>query len=256
VARQEDLRRLWAVGSVALMATLGVTAIAVANSPWLDVDRVTVTGAVRADPGQVATATGVVVGQPLVEIDPDEVRTAVEAVPWVDTAVVRREWWGGLTVGVEERRPLVTVPSAAGLVLVDGTGRQLEEVPAPAEGLIPITGLQLEADPGGQVPPAVQRAVNLVVALDPALALAPVSVSVDEGQLDLHLDGGAVVKFGDDRLLADKLMALETMLASVDLTCLAVVRVQVPSSPTASRLPTAAPAPVDGQEPGDNGGGC
>ena len=259
VARQEDLRRLWTVGTLAVLATLAVVAIGVANSPLLDVEAVTVTGAERAEVDEVVAATGVEVNQPLVEVDPAEVRQAVEAVPWVDTAVVDRTWgWrGGVTVAVTERTPLVVFPaSGGGQVLVDGTGRQLAEVASAPDGVLPVTGLALEAEPGAEVPPAAQMAVNLTQSLGPGLSGWVESVSVADGGLDLQLVDGAVAAFGDDRLLADKLVALETMLAWVDLTCLDVIRVEVPSSPTASRLDGDEVRPAGGEEPGDDGGGC
>jgi cell division protein FtsQ len=248
---------MWVVGTVALISSLAVALIAAANSPWLDVEEVVVTGVDRADPDDIVAAAGISEGQPLVDVHLDQATEAVEQVPWVDMAAVDRDWRGTVTIDVIERSALVTVPTTAGgHLLADTTGRQLEEVAVPAQGLLPVTGVEVTAEPGQGLPPDAMMAVNLAQALPADLAGAADAVSVSDGVLVLELSGGGAIEFGDDRLLEDKLVAVETVLTRVDLTCLGSIRVGVPSKPTISRISNPGSDSPEGEEPSGNRGGC
>ena len=71
-------------------------------------------------------------------------------------------------------------------------------------------------------------------------------VGLDGTDLVLDLAAGGRVRLGDPGDLDDKLVSLETMLARVDLRCLAELDLGVPSAPALSRRP---PADGDPQAP-------
>ena len=260
VARQEGRRRLRLIGAVTLAATLAIVAIAAVNSSLLDVERVVVTGASRANPQQVVVATGLEVGQPLVKVHPADVAAAVERVPWVDTAQVHRGWRGDVTVAVTERRAVLAMPTGARFALVDPTGRQLEIVDTPPEGMLALGGLEASGVPGQAVPAPAVAAVTALERLSPEIAAQTTGLSVEGGQVYLELGPTGRAEIGDDRDLDAKMVALETVLARVDLTCVSVIDVRVPSAPTVRRAGLGggqlAASGADSEEPLANAGGC
>ncbi len=260
VARQEGRRRLRLVAAATLAATLAIVVIAAANSSLLDVEQVTVAGAFRADPQQVAMATDLQTGQPLVKVQPAAVAAAVERVPWVDTARVHRGWQGTVTVTITERRAVVAMPTGPRFALVDPTGRQLEIVDTPPEGLLVLGGLEASGVPGQLVPADALPAVASLERLSPEIAALTTGLSVEGGQVFLQLGSTGQAEIGDDRDLDAKMVALETVLARVDLACVSVIDVRVPSAPTVRRAEPgggqlAAPG-AKSEEPLANAGGC
>ncbi|MDH4362456.1 MAG: FtsQ-type POTRA domain-containing protein [Acidimicrobiia bacterium] len=260
VARQEGRRRLRLIAAVTLAATVAIVAIAAANSSLLDVERVTVSGASRANPQQVVVATGLQIGQPLIEVRPAHVAAAVERVPWIDTARIHRGWRGDVTVAVTERRAVLAMPTGIRFALVDPTGRQLEIVDGPPEGMLVLAGLEASGVPGQAVPGEALAAVVSLERLSPEIAAHTTGLSVQGGQVFLELGPIGRAEIGDDRDLEAKMVALETVLARVDLTCVSVIDVRVPSAPTVRRAGLVggqlAASGADSEEPLASTGGC
>ncbi len=252
VARSEGLRRLWIVAGLTAVASLAIGAIAVANSSWLDVETVSVEGHERANRSQIITASGIELGEPLVEVDLDGAARAVEAVPWVAEAVIDRSWSGEVTITVTERVGVIALPTGARYAVVDRTGQQLELLAERPEQFLPVVGVEESGVPGQPVSNEAMAVVTLAVALSPELVAASTEIIVEDGRLMLGLVVGGRVNLGDVRSLPDKLVAIETILQRVDLGCLDVIDVRVPSAPTVRRI-----TPVTAEEePFGVSGGC
>lgn len=260
VARQEGRRRLWLVAGLTLITTLAITVIAASRSSLFDVERVDVVGADRADREQIAAASGIQIGQPLVEVHPSSVVAGVATVPWVERAVVHRHLGGGVTIVVTERVAVAVVPAAGRFALVDGTGQQVEAADSPPPGLLVIQGTEASGVPGESVPDEAAAAVSLIRQLSPPVAAQATGVVLDQGHLMVLLSSGGRADFGDIRALDTKMVALETVLARVDLSCVAMIDVRVADAPTVRRNP-AKPASksaskAGSQEPLAGSGGC
>lgn len=97
---------------------LWVTPLAVvawaAFSPWLSVSRVEVGGVEAASVFDTLAAHGVVVGTPMILLDPDEVERTLETDPWIADATVRMVWPDEVSVTVEERSPVAWVQTRDG----------------------------------------------------------------------------------------------------------------------------------------------
>lgn len=79
----------------------------------------------RVAPDEVFRAAHAQLGASYLTVDLDATRAAVEALPWVASASVRREWPGTLRVSITEEVPVATwrgvgLVDAAGLVFADG----------------------------------------------------------------------------------------------------------------------------------------
>ena len=242
VARTEGRRRLWFIAGVTLVASSALGAIAISKSPLLDVESVTIIGAERRVRGEIITAAAIRTGMPLLEIDVDAAEAAVARVPWIETAAIDRSIGGSVVVTVTEREAMVAVPAGSRHVLVDATGRQLEMVDQRPEGWIDIAGVEASGVPGELVDDDVLDVVEVVDAVAPTLREAIPAIVRRNGELWLTLEVGGEARIGDTRDLDAKLLAVETILARVDLACLAVVDVRVPDAPTVSRTtPTSTP---------------
>lgn len=236
VRRDEGRRRLrlLVAGSTILVLTAAVWFAF--RSPLLDVDRVTVRGADRTPADEVRQAAGIWPGQPLVDVDVEGAQVAVEALPWVARAEIRRMWPSTVLIDVSERTgTAVTSTNTGEWAVLDDTGRVLETVAERPPGLLVLEGL-------GEVPQAgatVARAegpLTVFAALSPSLAARTLAVAVLEGgQIELKLNPQGTVRMGGVEALDAKVRATETVLASVDVRNLAVLDVRLPSSPVLTR---------------------
>ena len=246
VAKKAGARRLRVLAAISAVATLAIAAIAAANSSWFDVDEIDVVGADRADARHIVNASGIRVGAPLVELDVSSSSEAVAQVPWVAGATIDRDLDGTVTIAVTERVALLAIPVGPRFALVDRTGRQLELVEDRPGAFLPISGVEASGVPGQPLDEAGLAVVTLVEALTPSVHEATTGIAVVDDRLQLELAVGGRADLGDRRALDDKLVALETILARVDLGCIDVIDVRVPDAPTVRRL---APAGTGSIEP-------
>lgn len=240
------LRRLVAVLSVG-GGVLGIWAVSL--SPLLDVDRLVVRGATRSGATAVEVATGIARGEAMASLDLEAAGRAVERVPWVAAATVERQWPGTVLVKVSERTPVALVGAQEGRwVVVDARGRQLTVVEGDdiaslddMAGLPRIEGLAPIASAGEELGAGAAGALQLSQRLAAAgLSPAPRVEVRPDGALDALIElagGGDVrVRFGRSERLADKVVALATLLAELDDRPGSVVLdVRVPEAPVLTR---------------------
>lgn len=240
VQRSQGRRRLRTLVGLVIVTVIGGGAVVISQSSLADVDAVVVQGAVASDPAEIVEASGIVVGQPLIELDTDAVVDRVADLPWVLGATVERQANGDVIVSIEEREPRAVLPTAdGGYVFVDERGRQLERVSGRPPGYLPIAGIVASGVVGQPAPPETQAVVSVLDHLSPTVAAVVNQIVIDEGTLYLELDLGGRVKLGDDSSLDAKMVSLETMLAHADLRCLWEIDVRVPSAPALTRLSAA-----------------
>lgn len=112
----------WALASGVLTGGPAVLLEATARA-GLAVDRISVVGRDRTDAGAILATLGVSRGAPLLGVDVAAAREALEALPWVKSAVVARRLPDTLHVTIEERRPVALWQRAPGeYVLTDAEG--------------------------------------------------------------------------------------------------------------------------------------
>lgn len=240
VERERGRRRLRSlVGLIAVTLVAG-GAVVVSQSSLADVDEVVVDGAIRSDQAEVAAASGVRKGTPLLDLDPEAIAASVEQLPWVLGASIDRRIDGEVVVTIEERTPRAVLPTVdGGFVLVDDRGRQLERIPGRPPDYLPIAGVQASGEVGQPAPPETQAVLAVLNALSPEIEAVASQIVFDEGTLYLELSIGGRVKLGDDSSLNEKVVSLETMLTHADLRCLWEIDVRVPSAPALTRLSAA-----------------
>ncbi len=131
---------------------------------WFDLDEIAVRGVQRTAEADVEQVVAPQVGRPLPTVDVVALEVAIEQLPLVADASVRRAWPSGVDVVVRERVPVAAVPTAGGFDLSDDQGVVVETVvTAPAD--LPVVTTDLAAGPAG-----LTAALTVLSGLPPELA--------------------------------------------------------------------------------------
>lgn len=236
VARNEGRRRLRVLAALCLLTLAALAGIVVVNSPVLDVDEIVVVGAVNTTQADIATAGGIPLGHPLLDVDVGGALERIGQLPWIESASLTRSADGTVTVTVTERVAVAAVPAAGGFALIDDDARQLAIAAAPPPGFLPVSGVTANGVLGQPAPPETHSILRLISELTPEITGQITSVAWSDGSLSVTLASGGRALLGDDTALEQKLLSLETVLARVDLRCLAEIDVRVPSAPAVTRM--------------------
>ena len=224
-----------------LLALLGATALlaaawGVTRLPLLDVDRVVVDGGARTGVTAVRVASGLERGRPMVDVDEQASVRGVAELPWVLSATARREWPSTVRIHVTERTLVaVTSDDAGGWAAVDVAGRVLERSAAAPADVPVLEGTPAAGAPGTRLAPGAGGALLVASALWPHLGPRVAAVVAVDGGVELRLRPGGVVTLGLPDALEAKLVAVTTVLSSVDPRTVASLDVRLPSSPVLTR---------------------
>ena len=267
--REEGRRRLRLFVATLAVVVLLAAAFGVLHTPLLKVRHVRVSlGVVPAGSGltaaQILAQAGLNRERLMVDVSAGAEARLVEALPWVATARVERDWPGTIRIAVTERHAVAEVDrvsgqAASGFAVLDATGRVLAVLPArsspapsrsasgsglpvlprleglPAPGAAG-TSMLGSAESGGQVA-ALELAT--AAALPAALVRRVSTITITANGLQLSL-GSVMVLFGDASELAQKVTSLETVLSDVSLAGVHIIDLRVPDRPALTRSqPTA-----------------
>lgn len=241
--RAEGRRRFRVLVGITAVVALGCGGWAATDSVLLDLDRVVVEGAVHTPPDAARFASGLRIGEPMLDIDEKAADRGVEALPWVQAAAVRRQWPGQVRIRLTEREPVaVTEAEPGAMALIDGTGRVLEWTSAPPPGLPVLAGLPPAGPPGTTLGVGGVATLEVAVALPAELrariaGLAPAPGS--GGEVELRLNPEGMVRLGPPDDLEAKFTAIRAVLAQVDVRNLAVLDVRRPENPVLTRRESA-----------------
>lgn len=242
VRRAEGRKRLRFL-SIALGLVASALAVwGLSRSPLLDLDHVRIDDLAGSRLAEVEAAVDLETGMPLFELDLGEAATAVEALPWIATAVVTREWPGTVRVTVEERLAVAVLGLTEQVNrLIDAEG--VVTGPAPSDSPLPVIALPSTVALG-ETEPAAEPAIALARAIPDDLRPWIEAITIGSGSgatsgpfVGLDLVGSARVEMGTAELLDDKLAALRAILAGVDLSCLDVIDIAVADVVTVTRDP-------------------
>lgn len=197
---RRGIRRLLVV---LLAVGLVATTLAVLRSGLFSLDRIEVQGESQTDPAAMVAEVGVDLGMPLIEIDLDEAKEALEADPRVVSAEVGRRWPTGLVIEVVERFPVAWVDR--------GQGWQHLAV----DGVVLASG-----DPGAVAPrirstPQEDRAVEAALQFVDALAdPLRAGLVIDARTRELSATwNGLFIRLGRPADMVEKARALEVVIA-------------------------------------------
>ena len=228
--RAEGRRRLRILVVLASVVLLAVAAWVVVASPILDVDRVEVSGSTRLTSADVAAASGISTGDPMVWLDGGAAERRIAVLPWIESAHVEREWPGTVKISVTEREPVAWVDTGSGPALVDGTGRVLAGVRTAPTGLPQIVGPTRVPPAGAAIAPL--AGARVAGGLVGYARLGTKTITVTPRGVVLVLANGAEVRMGSPAHVMTKVAAARAVLDAVGVQ-VAYVDVSVPSNPVA-----------------------
>lgn len=213
------------------------------HSPLLDLDHIEIGGLGTARLAEVEAIIDLEKGTALNAIDISPIKAQIEALPWVLVAEVEKSWPNRIQIEVTERVAVARMANENSRVaVVDATGTVM------AEGGSEYATLPLISHDSsvvlGQVEPEALGGLALIEVLPDDLYVwvekitySPADSVEARGALGLDLVGSAKAHLGESTLLDDKVEALRTVLARVDLTCVRTIDVAVPDFPTIRRDP-------------------
>ena len=88
----------------------------------LRIEEVLVEGRARTESDVILTRLGLQVGRPILAVDPDAARQALETLPWVQTASVERQLPGTIYIRLTEREPLALWQEKGSIRVIDRDG--------------------------------------------------------------------------------------------------------------------------------------
>jgi cell division protein FtsQ len=207
VIREAGRRRL----RITLVVASAIIVIGLAyltiESPLLDLDHVRVTGAQHESVQAVQAAAKVHLGDPLLFVDTGAIARRIEQLPYVERAVVHRDFPGTLKIAITDYAPTAYVRLSDGrVVLIASNGRAVA-----LSRSTPAVATEIR---GVRVPPAVGQllsppeAANVMSHLPGRLRALVSAIDVsDSFALDLR-SGGQVRLGGLDHLRAKGVAAL------------------------------------------------
>lgn len=242
MVREEGRRRLRVLVVLAGVLAAAGAAFAATRSPLMAVDRLTVTGAERTSLAAVRTAAGTDASPQLTDFDTGAARRRVEALPWVLSATVARDWPRGVRITIVERTAVAAVPGRDGWARVDVAGRILDVVDDPRP-LVAIAAPPARRRAGRTLPASLHPALTVAAALGEdavrplreAVAAVAVAGEGSGAQVGLQLLAGGSINLGDTSAVEAKLVAAATVLQTVSPAAVDTLDVRVPSAPVLRR---------------------
>ncbi|MFF0760140.1 cell division protein FtsQ/DivIB [Streptomyces sp. NPDC003631] len=229
-------RRMLIILFLAVVLTGGGSIWLLYGSPWLRVERVSVTGTDVLPRAQVREAAGVRLGTPLISLDTDAIEARLRRkLPRIDSVDVSRSWPRGIGLKVTERTPVLILGDGGKFTEVDREGVRFATVSAPPKG-VPALELTVERSAAttrfgtGRLIGAAARVVQDVPA---AVARDMRTVTVRSyDSISLELSGGRTVEWGSSEKGRAKAVALSALVKAA--SGARHFDVSVPSAPASS----------------------
>ncbi|MAM32360.1 MAG: hypothetical protein CL411_08080 [Acidimicrobiaceae bacterium] len=245
VRRAEGRRRLRVLVGIVVLVALAGGGYALSRSAVFDLDTIEIDGAFGVEANQVAEASGLVVGTPMLDLDLGRAAEGIVALPWVRTAAVDRAWPGTVEIAVTRRIGVALLPVGDGSgVVIDAEAVAIARSETVAVGDLPVITLGPVGDLG-DVQTLALPALKLIDAMPLDLAPWVETFGTDDAGtgsplLRLDLVGDVVAIMGDDRDLDTKYDAVRSVLDQVDLAGICEIDVQVGDNPVLKRSPQCA----------------
>jgi cell division protein FtsQ len=185
-------------------------------SPWLRMERVSVSGTRVLTAHQVVEAADIPMNAPLLSVDMGAVAGRLRAgLPRIASVEVVRAWPDGIAVTVTERRPEVLLRTGRGYVEVDGGGVRFGSVRQPPGG-VPVVHLEAGNSPSLRrfgADRLRREAVRVATALaEPVRRETRVIRVRSYDSITLELTGGRTVAWGSGEHSAVKSGALAALM--------------------------------------------
>lgn len=219
VKRAAGRRRLIWFGIIGGIVLVVVAGLAVLASSLFGVETVRVSGNVYTDPVALQAILDDIDGDAILLLDTSAIEDRIEALAWVERAIVTTDFPHRVDIDIRERAPLATFAGSDGRYrVIDREGRVLVMLDNQPADYMVITGSAPDTDVGGFAGTPFAHAAQLAQALPPEIRAITTSVSVDAttGDLGLALQPDIDVRLGGFDDLDDKLARLLQFMRNTD----------------------------------------
>jgi cell division protein FtsQ len=232
VARETGRRRRRWLIAAAGVATLGGAAIALVHSSVFGARHLEVTGQAHVPASTLVRVAGLEGAPPLVDLSTTVIEHRLDSLPWVKTASVSLSWPSTVRIALTERVAVAAVAIGGGeWAVVDPTGRVLEDDRSRSSGLPVIRLSRPVPHPGGDLTGAGTELAGVAAATPESMVSRIATITTSRQGIAVELTNRVVALFGNDSLLGDKFVALNTLLVRGDLQGVAEIDLRVPSAP-------------------------
>lgn len=253
VLRSSGRKRLYAIVAIILAFALASGLHLLLRTSIFSVQTINVYGSTHYSKGSIISSSGVILGTPLTEVDPNVVARRLESLPWNATVTVHKKWPSTLNISVSGRFPLVVVSENATTdLLVDSTGRVLTQqssamsanwirlclspsIPS-SKVLKSKAGCTYQSDSVGSFISAKYRPLLLVASALRSQRVSQISELAlsSNGEIDGLLRSGLAVRFGSTNQLQQKIRSLGLILNHASTAGYSTIDVRVPTEPVLS----------------------
>lgn len=254
----------WRVALMACVSMIACAAFGVGlmQTSLFAIERVSVTGTSHLTADTVSSQSGVKIGSSVAFVSTEKIIHRLKRNPWIESAVIRRQWPHEIRISVRERTAAAIAKSQTGWVVIAGDGTMLQSVEKVPEGLPVVLDVGTHSGVGNKVADSDLDLLRVARALPDSLRPKVTQLQRQDKSMRLGLNNGVVVVLGDASLLGNKLMAAAAVLSQTDNTKIAVLDVQSPTMPiatprnggasrttSASTVPLSAPSSVPSSAP-------
>ena len=253
VARSKGRKRLYLIVTVFIVIGGYFAVRALLRMSMFSVQKIEVSGSTHYSSAALISQSGIPLGYPLTEVNPQSVVQRIEQLSWNGAVIVKKRWPSTLQIFVRNRVALSAVPaSSTTSLLVDQTGRVLAVQPSSSAGKflrlclmanIPSSkalgqsnGCEYQSTGlASYISPSFRSLLQLSVALrsDPVASFSELAAS-SAGEIDGVLSNGVAVRFGSTSQLDQKLRALQLLLSQASTAGYTTVDLRVPQEPVLS----------------------
>jgi len=228
------LRVLW-VFIVVLLALAGYAGYLLATWSAFQPKYVAVNGNVHVSADEIRKAAALSMNRNVWLIDKHAAEERVDRLAWVQRAEIHRALPATVTIVVHERVPAACVTAGRYRYLVDGTAHVLESNCAGWD-TVSIAWPQAlsEQTPGAVLDPALVQKLLAENAILREKGVEAVALGIDRfGGLEARRRDGILIRFGDERGLAQKASLIEPILRSYrgEGSGISAIDVRVPATP-------------------------
>ena len=209
-ARRQRLRRS-IIAAAIVCALPGVWALVV-RSPLVRARVIDVAGAAHFTRSQALRLAGISSSTNVASLDTEAVSSRLEADPWIANAVVDTRFPWTIRIELVERTPVLAVKGGPADGLVAGDGTVLEDAPRGGDSFPVLRAAPRDVEPVA-VRTMIDRAASALAPITPWAREAIRSVSLArDGSIQLGLEGGGIVLYGDDADASAKARTLVALL--------------------------------------------
>jgi cell division protein FtsQ len=227
--------------TAAIAVVAGVLAFwVVARSAFFQIERIEVRGNRRLTDGEIVRSAGVRPRSNLLTVPLEEVERSLLRSPWIARAEASRSLPSTLVLRVKERSPVAWVHDPNGYAVIAPDAMVIDRRARLPEGLVALGASPVSVPIGGRMQ-GILAPLTVASSLRPKLRSGVEEARAVGGEVELLLEGGAKIYYGEPALLREKNAAIDSMLRYAGKHGIEIAYIDVRSPAAPALKPIGAP---------------